>query len=143
VAERHGANPSPADILKVAELISVDTSIVHRQVLRMNTISLTATYFREFRLGGATFLGSEVWVSGIPVDLLWRWCGRFWIDELKTGFTAARSRSGLEEQVQDQWERGSAEFGQAFGGVRAVVISRPRSSFHLNSKGSRLVGMPS
>lgn len=142
-AEFYGSTPTPAQILEVGESVVVDASIVRRQVLRLNSTTFAASYFREFALVPSTFLGSEVWVGGVPVDLLWRWNGVIWIDEIKTGLTPGLGgRQGLEVQVQDQWEQGVSEFGSDFGGVRAILISRPKGSFHLDSQGRLFEGMP-
>jgi len=138
-----GPQPTPEQVLDSAGAISISGSIVHRQVLRMNSVTLAATYFREFVLGEAEFLGSEVWVGHVPVDLVWNRAGMIFIDEIKTGRTPAGvGIEAVEAQVREQWSCGSEEFGRAFGGVRAILLERVNASFHIDTAGRLLPVMP-
>lgn len=143
VAEQFGGRATPSEFLQLATTVNPRGSIVGRQALRMNAVTLAASYFRDFAFDSADFVGSEIWVGPQPVDLVWNRHQKIWVDEIKTGLTPAGSAyAGLELQVKEQWAAGAAEFGRRWGGVRAIILEKPESSFHLDSSGRKLAGVP-
>lgn len=136
-AERFGAAARPEQVIQAASAVKPKGSIVARQALRMNAVTLAASYFRDFAPISSAFVGSEIWVGPQPVDLIWKREGVIWIDELKTGATpAGNTNEGLKLQVQAQWQAGAFEFGENWGGVRAILLDRPEHSFFVDASGS-------
>ena len=142
-ARRFGCRASSREVLTTAEDLRLAGAVNHRQALKMNSVSLAAAYFRDFSFESADFLGAEVWVGAAPVDLVWESKGLIWIDEIKTGSgAAAMARRALDLQVRGHWAGGSNDFGEKFGGVRAVLLESEKSSFHLDASGVETVGVP-
>jgi hypothetical protein len=107
-------------------------SISHTQSRRQRVSTSVASYFARFRRDDDwQFLGAEVNVDDVRLDLLWiHRDGRIQADEVKTGVGAvfAKERS-LRIQIESQVRAGRTVFGTTFEGVRAVLLSRPGESF--------------
>jgi len=107
-------------------------SISHTQSRRQRVSTSVASYFARFRRTDEwQFLGAEVNVDDVRLDLLWiHRDGQIQADEVKTGVEAvfAKERS-LRIQLESQVRAGRTVFGTPFEGVRAVLLSRPGESF--------------
>lgn len=107
-------------------------SISHTQSRRHRVSTSVASYFARFRReSGWEFLGAEVNVDDVRLDLLWiHQDGRIQADEVKTGVGAvfAKERT-LRNQLESQVRAGREVFGPSFEGVRAVLLARPGESF--------------
>ena len=54
-------------------------------------------------------------------------------DEIKTGRLRPVDLERLRQQVEAQLEAGIREFGASFSAVRAIVLTRPSTSFVLRA----------
>lgn len=107
-----------------------------RQVRKARATTLAARYFRRFGRPGWTFIGSEIVVGDVALDLLWEKQGAFEADEIKSGFEAGdvmdeESRT----QAQEQAVAGRTKFGSPFLGVRLVLLTSPASSSFVSPDG--------
>lgn len=103
-----------------------------RQSARMWLCGVSATYFRMFAPSPAWRLfATELPLPGCRLDLAWTDdAGRTWADELKTGKAPQLTLgAGLDAQVDRQLRAGDAEFGDAFLGVRVLMLAAPSMSF--------------
>jgi len=107
-------------------------SISHTQSRRLRVGTSVAKYFSRFRRSTDwTFLGAEVHVGDVRLDLLWIGKdGQIQADEVKTGIGAVFGKERtLRPQLEAQVAAGVQVFGGKFHGVRAVLLSRPEESF--------------
>ena len=112
-------------------------SISHTQSRRLLVATSVAKYFSHFRRTPEwTFLGAEVNIGDVRMDLLWVDTeGRIEADEVKTGIGAVFGREReLRAQLTSQVKAGSDLFGNDFCGVRAVLLARPDQSFLATTK---------
>ena len=96
-----------------------------------------AKYFSHFRRSPDwIFLGAEVNVGDVRMDLLWvDREGRIEADEVKPGIGAVFGKEReLRAQLSSQVEAGNELFGNDFRGVRAVLLARPDQSFLATTK---------
>ena len=117
-----------------------------RQAARLWLCSVVSMYFRLFvPPQGWSLVGSEVAAAGCRFDLVWR--SRFdqtcFADELKTGkaadFIGGRQ---LEQQLARQLRGGHHQYGEAFTGVRVLILAAPRRSFVAATNGHRALLYP-
>jgi hypothetical protein len=98
-------------------------SLAHALALETRLVSLAARYLdRYLPARSSEFLGAEVFVEDVRLDLLWLESGRLFADELKTG-SAPMSRAMAIRQSHAQLMAGRAAFGNAFAGVRVVLLA--------------------
>jgi len=131
LAARFGT-PTPEQVLRLgrAGLYAPNLGVPNRQALRAQVLSRAALYFREFARPGWRFVGSEVIVDNdVALDLLWERHGVLEADEIKTGRLRPVDLERLRLQVEAQLEAGIREFGASFSAVRAIVLTRPSTSF--------------
>lgn len=124
--------PTPEQVLRIgrAGLYAPNLGVPNRQALRAQVLSRAALYFREFARPGWRFVGSEMITDNeVALDLLWERHGALEADEIKTGRLRPVDLERLRLQVEAQLEAGIREFGAAFSAVRAVVLTRPSTSF--------------
>lgn len=128
------------DVLAVHEYVRtriLSYSISHTQSRRLRVATSVAKYFSHFRRGpGWSFLGAEVNVDDVRLDLLWLTPdGDVEADEIKTGLGAVFGKERhLREQLTGQVRAGQEVFGAHFRGVRAVLLARPEESFLATEK---------
>ncbi len=137
VASSVGGSASPDQVAEAAsrfEFGSFSTPV--RQVRKARATTLAARYFRRFGRPGWTFVGSEIVVGDVALDLLWEKQGAFEADEIKSGFEAGDVMDReAQVQAQGQAEAGRSEFGSSFRGVRLVLLTSPASSSFVRPDG--------
>ena len=137
VASSAGGSASPDQVVEAAsrfEFGSFSTPV--RQVRKARATTLAARYFRRFGRPGWTFVGSEIVVGDVALDLLWEKQGAFEADEIKSGFEAGDVMDReARVQAQGQAEAGRSEFGSSFRGVRLVLLTSPASSSFVSPDG--------
>jgi hypothetical protein len=104
-------------------------AVPNRQALRAQVLSLTGVYFRVFGRPGWRLIASEQVVDDVALDLVWQRAGLIEVDEIKTGRLREADFERLRSQVIAQAGAGLREWGASFRGVRAVVLTRPATSF--------------
>lgn len=97
---------------------------VHRQALLAFVVPMAASYLRHFSRPGWRFLGSEVIVGDVALDLLWRRGSRLEADEVKSSASAPTLwRAAAEAQAAAQASCARRHFGGAFAGVRIAALA--------------------
>ncbi len=97
---------------------------VHRQALLAFVVPMAASYLRHFRRPGWRFLGSEMIVGDVALDLLWQRESRLEADEVKSSASAPTLwRAAAEAQAAAQAHAARRHFGGAFAGVRIVALA--------------------
>ena len=135
LAARFGV-PTPEQVLRIgrAGLIGARLAVPNRQAVRAQVLSRTAVYFREFARTGWRFVGREVVVDhDLALDLLWERAGVLEADEIKTGRLRPVDLEGLRRDVAAQLDAARRVYGDAFVAVRAVVLTRPETSFEVRA----------
>lgn len=132
-----GGEASPAQVLsKVPFLTAGRLPPVYRQSMNQRVVTASAAYFRLFPRRGWEFVGSEINVGEVRLDLLWRRGDVFQADELKSGSVAIEAGSGVVlDQAKAQFRAGRNEFGSAFEAVRVVLLMHPNKSYYLKEDG--------
>jgi hypothetical protein len=103
---------------------------VHEQALLAFLVPMAGSYLLRFRRPGWRFVGSEVIVGGVALDLLWEASGRLQADEVKSSVSIATAwRPHAAEQARAQAVVGRAHYGEAFEGVRVVALAIPAETF--------------
>jgi hypothetical protein len=133
LAARYGV-ATDDEILRAgrAWLAAPRLAVPNRQALRAQVLTLTAVYFRAFARPGWRLANAEQILDGVALDLVWLRSGRVEVDELKTGRLRQTDYERLRRQVGAQAAAGVQEWGPAFAGVRAVVLTRPSTSFFVS-----------
>jgi hypothetical protein len=79
---------------------------VHRQALLPFVVPMAASYLRHFKRPGWRFLGSEVIVGDVALDLLWQRGSRLEADEVKSSAsTPTLWRAAAEAQLDPGFGR--------------------------------------
>jgi len=132
--------PSPVELRRfVANHPLVNRpEISYRQTARQRLLIPTAIYLRLFAPSDEwEFVGAEVKLGRRRADLVWQSAQGILIDEVKAGAAAARfERDALAEQVKSLVQHGTDAYGDAFLGVRAIVLASPRTSYLARPDGS-------
>jgi hypothetical protein len=117
----------PSAIEGVARgLLAPTLAAVHRQALLSFIVPMAASYLRHYGRPGWRFLGSEVIVGDVALDLLWQRENRLEADEVKS--SAAQPAQWLpaaEAQARAQAQAAREHYGSAFAGVRVVALALP------------------
>jgi hypothetical protein len=107
-----------------AAMLPAGLAPVHRQALLAFVVPMAASYLRHFSRPGWRFLGSEVIVGDVALDLLWQRGSRLEADEVKSSASApALWRAVAEAQAAAQARAGRQHFGGAFAGVRITALA--------------------
>lgn len=97
---------------------------VHRQALLAFVLPMGASYLRHFSRPGWRFLGSEVIVGNVALDLLWQRGSRLEADEVKSSASEPTLwRAAAEAQAAAQVRAGRRHFGTDFAGVRIAALA--------------------
>jgi hypothetical protein len=130
LAARYGI-ATDEEILRAGRkwLVAPRLAIPNRQALRAQVLSLAGVYFRGFARPGWRLIATEVVIDDVALDLVWQRAGRIEVDELKTGRLRSVDYDPLQLQVASQLSAAMGEWGTSFAGVRAVVLTRPSTSF--------------
>ena len=114
-------------------------AVLYRQAAKQTLASALAVYFRYFAPAERwRLLGSEVAVGSCRFDLLFDVGGVIVADELKSGrLDGADAWQALERQLERELCGGRERWGDAFGGVRVLVLGAPRRSFLAAPEGTR------
>jgi hypothetical protein len=104
-------------------------AVAHRQALLSFLVGMAGSYLSHFARPGWRFLGSEVIVGDVALDLLWQRGERLKADEVKS---CASQREGwlaaAEAQARAQVREARTHFGSQFAGVRVVALAFPNAS---------------
>lgn len=108
-------------------------TITHRQARRARLISGAANYVFAFRRHEPwAFLGAEVNVGDVRLDLLWiNPEGQIEADEIKSGNGAGLQLDRFRTQAESQFAAGREVFGDRFTGVRLVILAGKRKLFYV------------
>jgi hypothetical protein len=107
-----------------ATMLPVGLAPVHRQALLAFIVPMAASYLRHFSRPGWRFLGSEVIVGDVALDLLWQRGSRLEADEVKSSASAPTLwRAAAEAQAAAQACAARRHFGDAFAGVRIAALA--------------------
>lgn len=123
--ERFGARASADQVTLIArDLLRVSgQNIVMNRSKMAYVETAAAAYFHWFSPHGWRFVGAEVVRHGVAFDLVWEQGGRVIADELKSGLSSlGLGDQRLRAQLEAQAEAGFREWGEAFAGVRAVLL---------------------
>lgn len=113
-----------------ATMLPAGLAPVHRQALLTFLVPMAGSYLRHFSRPGWRFLGSEMIVGDVALDLLWQDRGRLEADEVKSSASAPTLwRAAAEAQATAQAHCARRHFGQAFAGVRVVALAIPAETF--------------
>ena len=105
-------------------LLPPTLSPVHRQALLSFIVPMGASYLRHYARPGWRFLGSEVIVGDVALDLLWQRGSRLEADEVKSSAAQpAEWMPAAEAQARAQVQAARAHYGSAFAGVRVVALA--------------------
>lgn len=97
---------------------------VHRQALLTFLVPMASSYLRHFSRPGWQFLGSEVIIADVALDLLWQRGSRLEADEVKSSAsTPTLWRAAAEAQATAQARAGRQRFGDTFAGVRIAGLA--------------------
>jgi hypothetical protein len=97
---------------------------VHRQALLTFLVPMAGSYLRHFSRPNWRFLGSEVIVGPVALDLLWQHGSRLEADEVKSSAsTPTLWRAAAQAQAAAQAHAGRRHFGEAFAGVRVAALA--------------------
>lgn len=137
IARRYGGAPSPADVLELASKFDFGRfSSPIRMARRQRAVTLAGAFFSYFGRPGWSVVGSEVVVGEVALDLLWEKAGALEADEVKTGSRAAAGYlNEAKAQAQGQAEVARQYLGEAFRGVRLVLLKAPSTSLTVSPKG--------
>jgi hypothetical protein len=106
------------------ELLAPTLPVVHRQALLSFIVPMAASYLRHYGRPGWQFLGSEVIVDDVALDLLWQRRDRLEADEIKSSAAEpAQWLPAAEAQARAQADAARAHFGECFAGVRVVGLA--------------------
>jgi hypothetical protein len=116
-----------------------DSRVVYRQAAKQRLLVATALYFRFFEPPAAwRLLGSEVAMGSSRLDLVWGDGEDVIADEIKSGKIVARfEHEHLEQQIEHALANANERYGDAFTGLRVLLLASPTTSFLLRSDGSR------
>lgn len=116
-----------------------DPRITYRQAAKQRLLVATALYFRFFvPLAPWCLLGSEVTVGSSRLDLVWRNGEEVIADEIKSGRIVDRfEHDQLERQIDRALANANDRYGDAFTGLRVLLLAAPSKSFVLRSDGKR------
>jgi hypothetical protein len=107
---------------------------VHPYAVGQQLVAIAAIYLRLFALDSSwQLVGRERTAGKQRFDLVFQnQAGDVLIDEIKTGrFEQRMEVKTLRTQIARQLEAGNREWGEAFQGIRAVILGAPRrSEFH-------------
>ena len=133
-------HPSSVELLSRAgrHAVTIDARPVRRQAAKQALLTTASVYFAWFTPPDDwEFLGAEVQGRGCRFDLVWRVDGKFVVDEIKSGALAVPGRGGFEPQVARLVRGGEAKYGDAFVGVRVIILAAPRLSYLARPGGGR------
>lgn len=137
IASEKGGGAGPNEVLDVA--LKFDFGSYSRPTTmarKQRAITLSGVFFSRFGRPGWSFVGSEVIVGDVALDLLWEREGALEADEIKTGSSAAAEyRDEAAAQARSQAEAASECLGPAFRGVRLVLLKAPSSCLHVDPTG--------
>jgi hypothetical protein len=115
---------SPAIEAAALALAPARLAAVHRQALLSFVVPMAASYVRHFARPGWRFLGAEVIVGDVALDLLWQRRGRLEADEVKSSASEPTAwRPAAEAQALAQAHAGREHYGSSFAGVRIVALA--------------------
>lgn len=104
-------------------------AVVHRQALLSFLVPMAGSYLRHFARPDWQFMGSEVIVGPVALDLLWRRGERIEADEVKSCASHTEGwLSAAEAQAREQAIAAREHFGPKFAGVRIVALAIPPAS---------------
>ncbi|HEV3321088.1 MAG TPA: hypothetical protein VG147_02725 [Solirubrobacteraceae bacterium] len=107
-----------------AAMLPAGLAPVYRQALLTFLVPMAGSYLRHFSRPGWRFLGSEVIVGPIALDLLWQHGSRLEADEVKSSAsTPTLWRDAAQAQAAAQARAGRRHFGEAFAGVRIAALA--------------------
>lgn len=107
---------------------------MHRRALLASVVSMAGINLRHFSRHGWRFLGSEVIVANVALDLLWQRGSRLEVDEVKSSVTTPEQwRERALAQAQAQAVAGRAEYGDGCAGVRVTPLAWPKKAFFVAS----------
>lgn len=132
--------PSSAELLTRAgrRAVTIDPRPVRRQAAKQALLTTASVYFGWFTPPDEwEFLGAEIEGPGCRFDLVWRVDGKFVVDEIKSGALAVPGRGGFEPQVARLVRGGETKYGDAFVGVRVIILAAPRLSYLARPGGGR------
>ncbi len=123
ICAREITEPRSIETLAAA-MLPARLAPVHRQALLAFVVPMAASYLRHFRRPGWRFLGSEVIVGDVALDLLWQRGSRLEADEVKSSASAPTLwRAAAEAQAAAQARAARRHFGGAFAGVRIAALA--------------------
>lgn len=128
-AAQFGPKAHVGQLQKLAgALISERLAPVYRQSLKQRVVTAATRYFTRFGPVGWTFVGSEVVVGEVALDLVWTRGGLVMADELKTGAVSLFGEDELKLQIEAQLAAARSRWGEAFHGVRSIRLLEPELS---------------
>lgn len=133
-------HPTPVELLTRAGryALTVDSRNVHRQAAKQALLTTAAVYFRWFTPPDEWgFLGTEITARGCRFDLVWQTAGQVVVDEIKSGAMGVPGRGGFEPQVARLIQGGATKYGDAFVGVRVIILAAPALSYLARPGGDR------
>jgi hypothetical protein len=123
ICAREITDPHSIEAL-AATVLPAGLAPVHRQALLTFLVPMAGSYLRHFSRPGWRFLGSEVIVGDVALDLLWQHGSRLEADEVKSSAsTPTLWRAAAQAQAAAQAGAGRRHFGEAFAGVRIAVLA--------------------
>lgn len=123
ICAREITDPRSIEELATA-MLPAGLAPVHRQALLTFLVPMTASYLRHFSRPGWRFLGSEVIVGDVALDLLWQRGSRLEADEVKSSAsTPTQWRAAAQAQAAAQARAGRRHFGGTFAGVRIAALA--------------------
>jgi len=116
-----------------------DPRIIYRQAAKQRLLVATALYFRFFAPPAPwRLLGTEVTMGNSRLDLVWGHGQEVIADEIKSGRIVDRfERDQLELQIDRALANANDRYGDAFTGLRVLMLAAPTKSFVLRSDGNR------
>jgi hypothetical protein len=107
-----------------AAMLPTRLALVHRQALLTFLVPMAGSYLRHFSRPGWRFLGSEVIVGSVALDLLWQQGSRMEADEVKSSASIPTLwRAAAQAQAAAQARAGRRHFGEVFAGVRVAALA--------------------
>ena len=104
-------------------------AVVRRQALLSFLVPMAGSYLRHFARPDWRFMGSEIIVGSVALDLLWQRGERLEADEVKSCASGAEGwLPAAEAQAREQALACRVHFGSRFAGVRVVALAIPSTS---------------
>lgn len=125
-----GGSYDPAAIAATVDVvIPTDWPAIHRRSLRLLLTGILGTYAHRLRPLGWDFLGREVIVGGVKLDLLWGQRRLVMAQELKLADDfSPDAKERAVEQASFQLQECRARWGNTFHGVQVAPLLSPRDA---------------